>query len=336
MPFRLTSSLGVQGNSFLQAHQWELTADYRWLHSRDGDFFVGSARAPEPPALQPPGGQGIRLDVHTVTLGLTYAITDRFRVSLAAPFQTGTLSTIHDDGARHGQSITDMGDVSITGSAWLFNPRSGPSGNVMFGLGLKMPTGSHRDSVEFFTKNGPATRVGHFSIQPGDGGWGIILQLQGFQRLASGTLGYLSASYLLNPRVGTEATIGSRVGLPGDPTSGTVPYYLSVPDAYSVRTGISYAIVPQWGLSASLGSRLDGVPVEDLINGGDANFRIPGYSIFVDPGIDLSLGANTFTLNIPVRAYADRRANVYDRLTNFQGGGNLTKWQLLAGYTHRF
>ncbi len=335
MPFRLTSSLGVQGNSFLQAHHWELSADYRWLHSRAGDFFVGTAQTPAPPALQPPGGQGIRIDIHTISLGLTYAVTDRVRVSVAAPFQTGKLSTIHDDGARHTQSVTDLGDVTVTGGAWLFNPRSGPTGNVMLGLGLKLPTGSHRDSIEFFTKNGPAQRVADQSIQPGDGGWGVIMQLQAFQLVLPRTLAYLSASYLLNPRVQTEATIGRPIGLPGDPAVGT-PYRLSVPDAYTLRSGVSYAVAPQWGLSASLGGRLDGVPVEDLVNGGDANFRRPGYSVFVDLGLDLSRGSNTFTLNVPVRAHADRRANLYDRVVNVQGGGNLAKWQVLAGYTHRF
>jgi hypothetical protein len=335
MPFRLTSSLGVQGNSFLQAHQWELSADYRWLHSLDGDFFVGNARTPAPPALQPPGGQGIRIDIHTISLGLTYAVTDQVRVSVAAPFQTGRLSTIHDDGERHTQSVTDLGDVTVTGGAWLFDPRSGPTGNVMLGLGLKLPTGSHHDSIVFFTKNGPARRVADPSIQPGDGGWGVIMQLQAFQLVLPRTLAYLSASYLLNPRVQTEATIGRPIGLPGDPAVGT-PYHLSVPDAYSVRSGVSYAVAPQWGLSASLGGRLDGVPVEDMVNGGDANFRRPGYSVFVDPGFDLSRGSNTFTLNVPLRVHADRRANLYDRVVDVQGGGNLAKWQVLAGYTHRF
>jgi hypothetical protein len=335
MPFRLTSSLGVQGNSILRAHHWELSADYRWLHPRDGDFFVGASRTPPPPALQPPGGQGIRIDVHTVTLGLTYAATDRVRVSVAAPFQTGRISFIEEDGARHSERVTDLGDVSITGGAWLSNPQSGPSGNVMLGLGLKIPTGSHRDSIEFFTKTGPAQRLADPSIQPGDGGWGILMQLQAFQQLLPGALVYLSASYLLNPRVQTEATIGRPIGLPGNSAAGT-PYHLSVPDAYSLRSGVSYAVAPQWGLSASLGGRLDGVPVGDLVNGGDANFRRPGYSIFVDPGLELSRGANTFSLNVPVRAHGDRRANLYDRIVNVQGGGNLAKWQVLAGYAHRF
>jgi hypothetical protein len=335
MPFRLTSSLGVQGNSLLQAHHWEFSANYRWLHSVDGDFFVGTAQTPAPPALQPPGGQGIRIDVHSVNLGLTYAATDRVRVSVVAPFQTGRLSFIEEDGLRHTERVTDLGDVFLTGDAWLLSPHSGPTGNVMLGLGLKIPTGSHRDSIEFFTKTGPAQRLADPSIQPGDGGWGIIMQLQAFKQVLPGALVYLSASYLLNPRVQTEATIGRPIGLPGNSAAGT-PYHLSVPDAYTLRSGLSYAVAPQWGLSASLGGRLDGVPVEDLVKGGDANFRRPGYTVFVDLGLDLSRGSNTFTLNVPVRAHADRRANLYDRIVQVQGGGNLAKFQVLAGYAHRF
>jgi len=335
MPFRLTSSLGVQGNSFLQAHQWELSADYRWLRSRDGDFFVGTARTPPPPALQPPGGQGIRIDVHSVSLGLTYAVTDRLRLSVAVPFQTGRLSFIEDDGLRHTERVTDFGDVTVSGNAWLLDPRSDPTGNLMLGVGLKLPTASHRDSVEFFTKTGPAQRVADPSIQPGDGGWGVLMQVQAFQQVFPGGLAYLSGSYLLNPRVQTEATIGRPIGLPGDPAAGT-PYHLSVPDAYSLRSGVSYAVAPRWGLSASFGGRMDGVPVQDLVNGGDADFRRPGYSVFLDPGVDLSRGSNTFALNVPVRVHADRRANMYDRVIAVQGGGNLAKVQVLASYTHRF
>jgi hypothetical protein len=335
MPFRLTSSLGVQGNSYLQAHHWELGASYRWLHARGGDFFVGTLRAPPSPALQPPGAQPIEIDIHTVSLGLTYAATDRIRVTIAAPFQAGRVSFIEEDKARHTETTTDLGDMTISGSAWLLNPRAHSTGNVMLGLGLKIPTGSHRDSVEFFTATGPAQRPADPAIQPGDGGWGIIMELQAFQQFLPGALAYLSAFYLLNPRVQTEVTIGRPIGLPGNSAAGT-PYFLSVPDAYTVRSGVSYAVLPQLGLSASLGGRIDGVPVKDLINGGDANFRRPGYGAFVDFGLDLSRGSNTFTLNVPVRVYADRRANVYDRIINVQGGGNLAKFQVFAGYAHRF
>jgi len=336
MPVRLTSSLGVQGNSYLHSHHWELGASYRWLHATGADFFVGTARAPPPPALQPPHGLPIEIDIHTVSLSLTYAATDRIRLSLAAPFQTGNLSAAHDDGLRHDQTGTGLGDINFIANAWLLSPPAHPAGNVSLGLGVKAPTGSNTVTGTFYTASGPQLRNVDQAVQPGDGGWGIILELQAYLQVTPGGFTYLTGSYLLNPKERTDVQIGTPIGLPGGGVSTGTPYYLSVPDAYSVRAGMSYAVLPQQGLSVSLGGRVDGVPLQDVINGGDANFRRPGYSAFVDPGVDLTLGSNTFTLNVPVRAHADRRANLHDRAVNIAGGGNLAKFLVFAGYTHRF
>jgi hypothetical protein len=89
-------------------------------------------------------------------------------------------------------------------------------------------------------------------------------------------------------------------------------------------------------LSASVGGGIDGVPVQDLVNGDDANFRRPGYSAALDLGLDLTRGSNTFTFNIPIRAHADRRGNLYDRSVDVAGGGNLAKYEIFASYSHRF
>jgi hypothetical protein len=336
MPFRLTSSLGAQGNSFLQPHHWELDLSYRWLAAHPGDFFVGTANTPAPPALQPPHGHQMAVDVHTFTLGVSYALTERIRLSLAAPFQFGRLSFFEDDNQRHSERASGVGDMILSGGAWLLRPSASPTGNLMLGLGLKVPTGSFRDSVDFYTPTGIVRRVADPSIQTGDGGWGILLEFQGFRQFLPGALAYLSASYLLNPRVRTDVTIGSRIGLPGNSASGTVPYRLSVPDAYTLRAGVSYGLLPQQGLSLSVGGRIDGVPVQDLINGGDDNFRRPGYSGFVDLGLDLSRGSSAFALNVPIRAHADRRANLYDRAVDIAGGGNMAKFQVMASYSYRF
>jgi hypothetical protein len=34
--------------------------------------------------------------------------------------------------------------------------------------------------------------------------------------------------------------------------------------------------------------------------------------------------------------HGDRRANLYDRVVNVNGGGNLAKTFIFAGWTHRF
>jgi hypothetical protein len=152
MPFRLTSSVGVQGNSFLQPHHWELNASYRYLTANGQDFFVGTQRTPPPPATQPPGGQPIEVDVHTLTLGVTYAASQQIRVSIIAPIQHGQVSFIEGDNARHTETVTALGDVAITGNAWLLNPREHPTGNVTLGLGLKMPTGSQATASNFLPR----------------------------------------------------------------------------------------------------------------------------------------------------------------------------------------
>jgi hypothetical protein len=53
---------------------------------------------------------------------------------------------------------------------------------------------------------------------------------------------------------------------------------LSVPDVYSIRPGFTYEVAPKRGLSASLGTRIDGIPVHDII-GESKGFRRPGYSL---------------------------------------------------------
>jgi len=112
--------------------------------------------------------------------------------------------------------------------------------------------------------------------------------------------------------------------------------FWSVPDAYSFRGGVSFIVWPQQGLSTTIGARLDGVPVQDVINGGDDNFRRPGYDAFLELGLDLARGSNTFSLSVPVRVDADRRANMIDRQLGTQGGGNLAKFEVFASYTHAF
>ena len=221
--------------------------------------------------------------------------------------------------------------------SWLFNPREHATGNLMLGLGLKLPTGSYSDSVDVLypDRRGPApSRPIHTNGRRWSGyrsrSWRHSTTVGG------GALVYLSGFYLFNPRVQTEITIGNRIGLPGNSAAGSVPYHLSVPDAYTLRSGVSFAVLPTQGLSLSVGGRVDGVPVQDLVNGGDDNFRRPGFGAFVDLGVDLSRGSNTFTLNVPVRAHADRRANLYDRQVDIAGGGNLARFQILASYTHRF
>ena len=89
----------------------------------------------------------------------------------------------------------------------------------------------------------------------------------------------------------------------------------------------------RWGL----GGRLDGIPKQDLIGGGDGAFRRPAIEVYLDPGIGLSYGPHTFNLNVPVRVYYDFRASLIDeKLHGGPLGGDLAKYLIFAGYTRRF
>ena len=161
------------------------------------------------------------------------------------------------------------------------------------------------------------------SIQLGDGGWGVLLQFQAFQRVATRTSAYVFGSYLLSPRDTTEVTTPTGV-------------HLSVPDVYTARAGLAYALSDGAGLSVNLGGRLDGIPLRDLI-GGDAGFRRPGFIFYLDPG---DRGATWRR-----RVHAERADQAPAGLSpepdrsgdeSNPGGGDLADVLVFAGYTHRF
>jgi hypothetical protein len=111
-----------------------------------------------------------------------------------------------------------------------------------------------------------------------------------------------------------------------------------VPDVYSARLGLAYGLwsgSPIGDLSVSLGGRIDGIPLHDLI-GGSAGFRRPITVVYVDPGIALGLGMNTLFVNVPVRVHADFRPSLVDRQLGSLGGGDLAKTLLFVGVDHRF
>jgi hypothetical protein len=118
---------------------------------------------------------------------------------------------------------------------------------------------------------------------------GIHLQIQAFQELLENLYGYLSGYYLFNPRDsnGTERP------------SPAIDLVNTVPDQYFGRVGFSYAIWPSKGVSVSLGARIDGIPVNDVI--GESNgFRRAGYSIYIDPGVNWFFAKNILSVNVPV------------------------------------
>jgi nitroreductase len=111
---------------------------------------------------------------------------------------------------------------------------------------------------------------------------------------------------------------------------------MSVADQYLARAGFSYSNASWKGFGASLGGRVEGVPVMDLVGGSDG-FRRPGYAVSVEPGVSYSRGAHTFSLQVPIAEYRNRTRSVPDRLVpGRHGDAAFADYLILIGYWRKF
>jgi hypothetical protein len=322
-PIRFTTpvSLGGEGEAYQPSREWRVTLAYRRLISNQ--WFIGS----EENGSLAPGGVPPEFRVHTVVADVAYSFSDRFRARVSVPFSRGTLSRIWADGIRHEQEASGIGDISVQGELWLLDPRTHGSGNIAFGLGVKAPTGSHTKPSQFFTASGPVDFPADQTIQPGDGGWAILTQVQGFRQVSEAVSIYGFGSYMISPKAHTEVVMG-----PGSP----LPW--SVPDVYSARAGAAFAVLPDAGLSASLGARIDGIPKRDLFGGGDSmTVKRTSYIIYADPGLSFTRGPSNFTISVPVRMHLNRTRSITEEQPGaMPNAGGFAKYLVFASYSHRF
>src|SRR5687767_2791120 len=125
MPIRFESpSLGGRGNSYLDPKGWQAGISYR--HLAADEFFVGKDRND---ALGPFGAP-LDFDIHSFTVSVTRAITERIGLSVHIPWSTGSVSRLYSDGKTHSNSASGPGDIHLVGSTWVWDPLNVPRGNV--------------------------------------------------------------------------------------------------------------------------------------------------------------------------------------------------------------
>jgi hypothetical protein len=310
-------SLGGGFGSYLEGGHWEANLTYRYLFA--DEIFRGSVYQPQFQA----GRTNAEITIHSLDLSVTYAFTKRFGATLTFPFIDGTVDVVSN---RVHNSSRGLGDMRLMGTTWLFTPETHPDGNIALGIGVKFPTGD--DAVtDWTTINGVTSqRPVDPALQLGDGGWGIPLELVAFHKLFENMSVYVSGAYLINPRRKSDTEFTT------DPS-----VHLSVPDSYFGRAGFTYTFWPEKGLSLSFGGRVDGVPVRDLIGGGDDGFRRPGYTVYVEPGIGWVIGKNFFSLSGPVAVDRNRETSIRDLQAGLPSGvGGLASFVLVGSYTRRF
>src|SRR5207245_2852949 len=191
--------LGASENPYPQAREWQVSLSYRGL--RSDRHYNGSEE------------QTQRQDLHnnvvniqrTYDLGLTYAVNRQFSLNLGIPFVQASwsipLPAQPPLGPRREQDAQGIGDVSVLGRYWIRNVETHGRGNFALGFGVKAPTGDYDATDIYPGLNGqnPTRKAVDQSIQPGDGGWGIILDFQGFKRIGKTVL-LGSCTYLATPR----------------------------------------------------------------------------------------------------------------------------------------
>lgn len=285
MPLRFTSpNLGGQATSFLRPHEWQVGFDFRRVATHR--FFVGTQEN----EAAAPGGQPLRINLNSVNLSAAYGLSERTSVTLAVPMSHSSANSIHPDGLRHTNSAAGIGDISLTGNYWLAQPTRHPFSNAQLSIGVKAPTGSVHKTDDFFAPDGSVSQQPvPQTLQTGDGGFAVLVQVQAFQRLMPRLSLYQVGSYSASLKEHTDVLW---------PPAGTE---WAVPDLYSGRLGLAWAAAPDHGLSVSLGGRIDGTTKADLIGGRDDFYRHAGYTMYVDPGLSWVTGLNQITLSVPVR-----------------------------------
>lgn len=250
---------------------------------------------------------------HSWDFFLTYGISDRWYASITIPTVINTRSSLYEHGREERYTTFSRGlaDIRVGVGYWLFDLEKKQNGNLALGLGIKLPTGSYNASDIFYNvgpEGSPQVRPVDQSIQPGDGGFGITLDFQFYQKIAEGLFAYGGGFYLINPRE-TNGTRTFRETLSPILQNEAI---MAVPDQFSLRTGVSYSLSNT--ISTSLGARFEGVPVKDLI-GGNEGFRRPGNVLSIDPGIAFVKDNFSLNLNVPFAVRRERPQSVTDLQT---------------------
>ena len=325
-----TPVLGVQ-ETYAGPNRWQVSTT--WRYQRSHRHFVGSEEQTQRAADQ----SEVINNINLAELGIRYNVSPQWSFSLGIPYMMAERSSPIRDAnrvvvARSRVNSQSVGDIVLSAHRLLWKPLTHPDGNLSFGLGVKFPTG--KDNVEdtrLRLVNGQyvtdVTTVDQ-SIQPGDGGYGVMLDVQAFQRIRhSGFALYGSASYLINPRnTNSVPTFRNNLG----------EEVMSVADQYVARVGSSYSTASWKGFGVSLGGRLEGVPVFDLIGSSDG-FRRPGYAISAEPGVSWSHGPHTFSLDVPIAMYRNRTRSVADRLVpGRHGDAAFADYLIMLGYWRKY
>ncbi len=328
--FSSCSALQMDGGANLSKGDFSVATNFRYFES----FRHFRGKTEEVNRIEE--GTNVINDSYFVDITFNYGITERLYADFLIPFVSHSRSSFYEHGgnnldARHKTRSSGLADIRLGAGYWLYKPNSKPF-NYAIGTGIKLPTGDFAYTDTFYNqganKDMNLDGVVDQSIQPGDGGVGFNLNIQGYHTLSHHFMLTTTLYYLFNPRE-TNGVL-TRNG----------NSKFSVPDQYAAQLGALYFSNIK-GLNLYLGGRLEGVPASDLI-GGSAGYRRPGYVISVDPGINYSAKNLTLSLNVPIALERNRTQSYLDKQKTAetgvysQGDAAFADYLLNFNLTYRF
>ena len=265
---------------------------------------------------------------NSMTATIAYQLTPRISLNAGIPFVEASwgIPSPRSGGpaARANENARGLGDITSLARFALVNPASGRSWNLLIGGGVKFPTGNN-DATDVFPDNQGLNNLERhvdISVLPGDGGWGAILDLQGYKQMGRFT-NFGSGTWLANPRDTGAPTRNTLV-------TATATNFNTVSDQFVFRTGTAVALTEH--ISASIAWRMEGVPRFDVI-GDSHGFRRPGVEMYWEPGVTFTSGRHSVSFNFPVGYYYNRFSNPYTRQA---GDSTFPEYVNIATYSMRF
>jgi hypothetical protein len=319
------------------AKSFQVTLNYRYFHSYK--HFVGTEEQTE----RVENGTEVINNDNSVNLGLSYTFNKRWSASLIIPYvvidrsslyeHLGNSVTTNPNQERFHTQSNGLGDIRVIG---YYNALGAyQKGALTLGIGIKTPTGKY-DATDYFHKQeGLVKGVVDQSIQPGDGGLGIITEADFSHQIKGKFYGYFAGLYMLSPR-NTNGVLRSPTPTAGIPRSNE----FSVPDQYMIRAGARYIL---HHVQLSLGGRMECIPSKDLIGDSDG-FRRPGYIVSIEPSMFYTTGKHTIGFNFPIALERNRTRSQIDiarginPTTNqpYHGDAAFADWLLSLTYAYRF
>jgi hypothetical protein len=268
---------------------------------------------------------------NSLTATISYQLSPRLSLNAGIPFIEASWGIPSPrsggEATRANENANGLGDITTLARFSLFKPSTHHTWNFQIGGGVKFPTGNRRATDVFPDGNGNNNleRYVDISVQPGDGGWGVLLDLQGFKSMGR-FLAFGSATWLANPKDTGTASRGNLV------TNTTPSNVNTVSDQFIFRTGTTVSLIQKKGaqVAASIAWRMEGVPRYDAI-GASHGFRRPGVTMYWEPGITI-MGASghAVSFNMPIGYYYNRFRNPY---TGNPGDSTFPEYVAIATYS---